>query len=88
MTVMVTGASGLLGHAIVRALVERDEVRATVRRPAASEPLRALGAKVAVVSVEEPDALIEILPRVHTIVHLVGGVNQPRDDEILAANHG
>ena len=44
MTVMVTGASGLLGHAIVRALVERDEVRATVRRPAASEPLRALGA--------------------------------------------
>lgn len=85
---MVTGASGVLGHAIVRALVERDEVRATVRRPEASEPLRALGAKVAVVSVEEPDELIEILPRVHTIVHLVGGVNQPSDDEILAANHG
>lgn len=85
---MVTGASGVLGHAIVRALVERDEVRATVRRPEASEPLRALGAKVAVVPVEEPDELIEILPRVHTIVHLVGGVNQPSDDEILAANHG
>jgi uncharacterized protein YbjT (DUF2867 family) len=85
---MVTGASGVLGHAIVRALVERDEVRATVRRPEASEPLRALGAKVAVLSVEEPDELIEILPRVHTIVHLVGGVNQPSDDEILAANHG
>jgi NADH dehydrogenase len=85
---MVTGASGVLGHAIVRALVERDEVRATVRRPEASEPLRALGAKVAVVSVEEPDELIEILPRVHTIVHLVGGVNQPSDDEVLAANHG
>lgn len=85
---MVTGASGVLGHAIVRALAERDEVRATVRRPEASEPLRALGAKVAVVSVEEPDELIEILPRVHTIVHLVGGVNQPSDDEILAANHG
>ncbi|MET1011392.1 MAG: NAD(P)H-binding protein [Actinomycetota bacterium] len=85
---MVTGASGVLGHAIVRALVERDEVRATVRRPEASEPLRALGAKVAVLSMEEPDELIEILPRVHTIVHLVGGVNQPSDDEILAANHG
>jgi uncharacterized protein YbjT (DUF2867 family) len=38
--------------------------------------------------VDEPDELIEILPRVHTIVHLVGGVNQPSDDEILAANHG
>ena len=85
---MVTGASGVLGQTIVRALVERDEVRATVRRPEAGEPLRALGAKVAVLSVEEPDELIEILPRVHTIVHLVGGVNQPSDDEILAANHG
>lgn len=85
---MVTGASGVLGHAIVRALVERDEVRATVRRPEAGEPLRALGAKVAVLPVEEPDELIEILPRVHTLVHLVGGVNQSSDEEILAANHG
>ena len=48
MTVMVTGASGVLGHAVVSALLARDEVRATVRRPAAAEPLRALGAKVAV----------------------------------------
>jgi uncharacterized protein YbjT (DUF2867 family) len=88
MTVMVTGASGLLGRAIVGALALRDEVRATVRRPEAGEALRLLGAKVAVRSVEEPDELIEILPRVHTIVHLVGGVNQPSDEEILAANHG
>jgi NADH dehydrogenase len=88
MTVMVTGASGLLGRAIVEALVQRDEVRATVRRPEAGEALRLLGAKVAVRPVEEPDELIEILARVHTIVHLVGGVNQPSDEEILAANHG
>jgi uncharacterized protein YbjT (DUF2867 family) len=87
MTVMVTGASGLLGRAIVEALVPHDEVRATVRRPEAGEALRLLGAKVAVRPVEEPDELIEILPRVHTIVHLVGGVNQPSDEEIFAANH-
>jgi uncharacterized protein YbjT (DUF2867 family) len=88
MTVMVTGASGVLGRSVVRALVSRDEVRATVRRPETAEPLRSLGAKVAVVPVDEPEDLIEILPRVHTIVHLVGGVNQPSDDEIMAANHG
>jgi NADH dehydrogenase len=88
MTVMVTGASGLLGRAVVRELVQRDEVRATVRRAEAGEPLRLLGAKVAVVPVEEPDELIEILSRVHTIVHLVGGVNQESDEEILAANYG
>src|SRR5687768_2342522 len=84
---MVTGASGLLGRAIVEALAPRDEVRATVRRSEAGEALRLLGAKVAVLPIEEPDELIEILPRVHTIVHLVGGVNQPSDDEIFAANH-
>jgi uncharacterized protein YbjT (DUF2867 family) len=88
MTVMVTGASGVLGRAIVRALVAHDEVRATVRRPEAGEVLRALGAKVAVLPVDEPDELIEILPRVHTIVHLVGGVNQASEDVIMAANHG
>jgi len=88
MTVMVTGATGVLGRAIVEALVPRDEVRATVRRPEAGEALRRLGAKVAVRPGDEPDELIEILPRVHTIVHLVGGVNQPSDEEILAANYG
>lgn len=88
MTVMVTGASGVLGRAIAAALVERDEVRATVRRPESGDALRALGAKVAVLPIDEPEELREILPRVHTIVHLVGGVNQSSDDEILAANHG
>jgi uncharacterized protein YbjT (DUF2867 family) len=76
MTVMVTGASGVVGEAVVRALLARDEVRATVRRPETAEPLRALGAKVAV----------------HTVVHLIGGPNQPEDDpeddQVLAANHG
>lgn len=85
---MVTGASGLLGRAIVEVLAQRDEVRATVRRPEAGELLRGLGAKVAILPVEEPEELIEILPRVHTIVHLVGGVNQPSDEEIFTANHG
>ena len=87
MTVLVNGASGVLGRAVVRALVGHDEVRATVRRAEAGEALRALGAKVAVRPVDEPDQLLEILPRVHTLVHLVGGVNQPSDEEILAANH-
>lgn len=87
-TVMVIGASGLLGRALVPMLLVRDEVRACVRRTEAAEPLRALGAKVAVGSFDEPDPLAEILKRVHTVFHLVGGPNQPRDDAVLAANHG
>jgi uncharacterized protein YbjT (DUF2867 family) len=86
-TVMVTGASGLIGRALIPRLLARDEVRATVRRPDAAPPLRALGAKVAVDPLEDPDALAEILPRVVTLVHLVGGPRQVDDDALLEANH-
>jgi NADH dehydrogenase len=88
MTVLVTGASGVVGHAAVKALLARDEVRATVRRPEAAAPLRALGAKVAVRACREVDELTEILPRCHTLVHLIGGPNQPTPDELFWANHG
>jgi len=88
MTVMVTGASGVVGRAIVAALLARDEVRATVRRPAAAEPLRALGAKVAVVDPRRTDELAEVLPRCHTLVHLIGGVRQRDPEELFWANHG
>jgi uncharacterized protein YbjT (DUF2867 family) len=88
MTVLVTGASGVVGRAAVKALLAHDEVRATVRRPEAAEPLRALGAKVAVRDVRNVDDLTEILPRCHTLVHLVGGPNQPSADELVFANLG
>jgi uncharacterized protein YbjT (DUF2867 family) len=87
-TVMVTGANGVVGEAVVRALAGRDEVRATVRRPETAEALRAIGAKVTVRTVERSDDLAEVLPRVHTLIHLIGGPNQPDAAEVLAANHG
>jgi uncharacterized protein YbjT (DUF2867 family) len=88
MTVLVTGASGVVGHAAVRALLARDEVRAQVRRPEAAPPLRALGAKVAVRELDTTDALAEILPRCHTLIHLIGGPEQPDADGLFRANHG
>jgi uncharacterized protein YbjT (DUF2867 family) len=87
MTVMVTGASGAVGHALVPLLVRRDEVRAAVRDAASAEPLRALGAKVTVGRVDDADALAEVLSGVFTLVHLVGGPDQPDDDELWDANH-
>jgi uncharacterized protein YbjT (DUF2867 family) len=85
---MVTGASGVIGRATVKALLARDEVRATVRRASDAVFLRELGAKVAVRTLEDPDDLAEILPRCHTLVHLVGGFDQPDPDELFRANHG
>ena len=87
MTVMVTGASGVIGRALIPLLVERDEVRACVRGEESAEGLRALGAKVAVGRLDDVDAFAEVLRRVYTVVHLVGGPNQSDDDAILAANH-
>src|SRR5207244_7300901 len=63
-------------------------VRATVRRASDASYLRQLGAKVAVRDVDTPDALSEILPGCHTVVHLVGGVARPDPDELFHANHG
>jgi NADH dehydrogenase len=87
MTVMVTGASGLIGRSLVQALVGRDEVRACVRRPESADALRALGAKVAVGRLEDADALAEVLKGVYSLIHLIGGPNQPDSDALLAANH-
>ena len=84
---MVTGASGLIGRETVLALLARDEVRATVRRPADAAVLRELGAKVAVHEMDDPETLGEILHRCHTVVHLVGGFDQPDPDELFRANH-
>ena len=88
MTVLITGASGVIGRAAVKALLARDEVRATVRRPEAADALRALGAKVAVRDGAQADELVEILPRCHTLVHLTGGIEQPDPDALFWGNHG
>lgn len=87
MTVMVTGASGVVGRAVVNALLARDEVRATLRRPDAAGLLRGLGAKVSIRDGDPVDGLEELLGRCHTLVHLVGGPNQPDADELFRANH-
>ena len=88
MTVMVTGASGLIGRALVPVLVARDpEVRCAVRDPESAEELRALGAKVTVGRSEDAELLAEVLGGIDTVMHLVGGPNQPDDDALLEANH-
>ena len=88
MTVMVTGASGPVGHALVPLLARKDEVRAVIRRPEEAEALRRLGAKVAVGGLDDASALTEVFRRVFTVVHLVGGPNQPDPEALWDANHG
>lgn len=88
MTVMVTGASGPVGHALVPLLARKDEVRVAVRDAAAADALRALGAKVTIGRLDDEDALADVLGGVFTLVHLVGGADHPTVDAVLDANHG
>lgn len=78
MPVVVTGASGLVGRALVpRLLGAGSEVRAMVRRQGAAEPLRAAGSKVAVGNASDPEILAAVLRDAHTVCHLVGGLDLP-----------
>ena len=88
MTVMVTGASGPIGHALIPLLVRNDEVRAAVRRTDAAAPLRSLGAKVTIGRTDDVDALAEVLRGVYSLIHLVGGPNHLDADTVMDANHG
>jgi dTDP-4-dehydrorhamnose reductase len=86
MTIMVLGASGMLGHAVVRVLVERNsptEIVAVarsmdirVRFPEARDIGMLSG-----VDIENPDALVAALERARptTVINCVGVVKQ-RDD--------
>ncbi|MGZ8602361.1 MAG: SDR family oxidoreductase [Actinomycetota bacterium] len=88
MTVMVTGASGPVGRALVPLLVRRDEVRAAVRDPSSAEPLRRMGAKTTVGRLDDADSLAEVLGGVFTLIHLVAGPDRADDDELLDAVYG
>jgi NADH dehydrogenase len=89
MSVMVTGASGLIGRALVPALAATNlEVRCAVRGPERAEELRALGGKVTVGRLDESADLAEVLGGVDTLIHLVGGLDHPDEDALQWANHG
>lgn len=73
MPVLVTGATGTIGRALVaRLLGDGGQVRAYVRHD--DPALRAAGAHVAIGAADDVQRLEAALTRVHTLVHLVGGL--------------
>ncbi|WP_462418165.1 NAD-dependent epimerase/dehydratase family protein [Kytococcus sp. Marseille-QA3725] len=68
--VLVTGASGMLGGAVARALAERgDEVTVMQRRPSASGLREVLG------SVDDPEAVARAVAGQEAVVHLAAKVD-------------
>lgn len=81
MPVVVLGASGAVGKALVPRLVAAgSEVRAVVSGWDDAGPLRALGAKVAAGDPSDSELLAVVLRDAHTLCHLVGGLFLAEDE--------
>lgn len=78
MPVLVTGATGCVGRALIPKLVEAGgQVRVYVRRDAPE--YRELGVKVAIGEADHEGRLESALEQVHTLVHLTGGPSPDGD---------
>jgi uncharacterized protein YbjT (DUF2867 family) len=87
--VVVTGANGSIGRALIPVLVERGgEVRAVVRSPDAADVLRSMGAKAAVSDLAHTETLSVVMRGAHTVCHLAGGLDLPGEEAYFEANLG
>lgn len=89
MTALVTGASGFVGSAVVRALVRRDEtVRVLVRPTSDRRNLTDLGVEVATGDLREPASLARALEGCRVLYHVAADYRLwiPRPDEIYRTN--
>jgi len=82
-SVLVTGATGLVGANVCRLLVDRGHtVRALVRSLPGTDPLRDLGAELVLGDVTDSESLRRAGVGVDAVVHsaaLIGGPGQDRD---------
>lgn len=84
---LVTGANGFIGEHLVQTLLQHgDAVRAMVRREAAGERLKSLGAEVVLGDVTLPDTLPRALDGVDVVFHLAGLVKALRSQDLFAVN--
>jgi nucleoside-diphosphate-sugar epimerase len=78
MTVLVTGANGFLGAALVRRLLaEGRTVRMLVRSRERATPLTSLGAEAAIGNITDPGAVRDALDGVAVVYHLAGRLLKP-----------
>lgn len=85
-TVAITGASGSLGRALARRLVDRGHhVKALVRKENDADRLRELGAEPIPGDVREPGSLKELVRDCRLVFHLAAWMGSPFDEELAYA---
>jgi nucleoside-diphosphate-sugar epimerase len=89
MKAIVSGASGFIGHHLVRALLAQgDEVRALIRNPSAAEELRTLGADAVLGDVTQSETLGSAVTGMDVVYHLAGLVKALSYQALLKVNEG
>jgi len=91
MDIVITGANGAVGTALIQYLSEgapmgAARLRALVRSPAGARSLHALGAEVIVVDYRQPEALRGAVAGADVAVHLAGALGPRRGETLLQAN--
>jgi len=91
MDIVITGANGAVGTALIRYLsagtpLGAVHLRALVRSPAGARSLHALGAEVIIVDYRQPEALWGALAGADVAVHLAGALLPRRGETLLQAN--
>jgi NADH dehydrogenase len=91
MDIVITGANGAVGTALIRYLSEGEpmgtvHLRALVRSPAGARSLPALGAEVIIVDYRQPDALRGAVTGADVAVHLAGALLPRRGETLSQAN--
>jgi NADH dehydrogenase len=86
--ILVTGATGFIGRALVRHLFENGQELRVLIRPSRRSPRlpRGLPVEVAVVSLADERAIRAALKDVDVIFHLAGAESQGRDANLIAVD--
>jgi len=84
---LVTGASGFIGRALTRVLVDAgDNVTCLVRESSNRAPLEALGVRFAVGDVTQPESLVDAAVGVDVVFHLAAMLAEPWHPDFLRTN--
>src|SRR5437763_9158250 len=91
MDIVITGANGAVGTALLRYLSDRAALgatrrRALVRSPARARSLQALGAEIRVVDYRQPEMLQGAVVGADVAVHLAGALLPRRGETLQQAN--
>jgi NADH dehydrogenase len=91
MDIVITGANGAVGTALIRYLnsgapLGAMRLRALVRRSARAQSLHALGAEIVVVDYRRPETLRDAVAGAEVVVHLAGALLPRRGETLAQAN--